>query len=110
VRDLDSSDDSGSESLYSDAEVAAPMERLESLAQEGEGPWDLLQRMTAARLDPAGRAAPTPAEAMVERALSYEFTDDKSRFGAIAIGQRFSSANGDWPPAFDSVLEDEKEL
>lgn len=94
---------------YPTDDPAALAAKLDSLSRGAGDPWGLLGSLTTARTTAGVVAEPTELIAMCERALAYSFTDDQARYGALNLGQRFSSAAGDWPPAFDVVDPREKE-
>ncbi|QEO09745.1 hypothetical protein [Protaetiibacter larvae] len=101
----DSTEDSP---LYSEDDVAELAVTLDRLAGESNEPWDLLQRFTATFRTEGTRFERPPLGVMLERALAHGLQDDTEHPGGLVLGVRFSSPNGDWPPAFDAVGEVEK--
>lgn len=91
------------------AQLATLAGELDELATDSQDPWDLLQHLTTTHFDPTSSAERTQEMLFTERALSYDFEEDSARFGALTLGRRFSSAGGDWPPAFDAVSSEEKD-
>lgn len=94
--------------LYTPEEIDALAKELDELGASATDPWDLLQRLSAAHAKSGLQVERTPPLVMAERALSYDFEDHPSKYGAVTVGQRFSSAKGDWPPALDAVDDQEK--
>lgn len=93
---------------FANAELDALAAELDELAESANDPWDLLQRLTTAHTKPGLQVERTPGLVMAERALSYDFEAHPSKYGAVTLGLRFSSAAGDWPPALDIVDDGEK--
>ena len=83
---------------------------LDKLAVSTTDPWDLLQKL--GKYFTSNEKAKSDKRPIVvhyvERALAYSFEDDCKHKGAVVVGVRFSSANGDWPAALGSVPDDEK--
>lgn len=83
---------------------------LDEVSAISRDPWDLLQRITAeSEIDPdtAGTEVLFPVCA---RALAYFPINDPARYGSVAMGRKFSSSGGDWPPSFSDVPLWEKTL
>lgn len=84
---------------------------LDGLASSATNPWTLLLKL-GGQTYPWGndnsdeRSMPFH---YTERGLAYDFEEDPTHEGALVMGNRFSSAGGDWPPAFDVVSGYEKQ-
>jgi hypothetical protein len=102
-------DGSGADELaLDDDELTSLASDLDAFSAEAADPWALLQALSSHRAGPDGQGARTALLAACERAFAYSFTETEGRLGSLEIGQRFSSAEGDWPPAFDAVSNLEK--
>lgn len=84
--------------------------KLDALAVDAREPSDLLHRLTDSTINEDGTFDRDPIVMIAERALAYGIADDSDYPGAVALGVRFSSAGGDWPPAFDAVPSAEKSI
>jgi hypothetical protein len=104
----DPSSDEGNEQPYSRDDLVALASELDTLGATATDPWDLLRRLTAAHIKPGEDVERNALLVGCERALSYSFTDDERRYGALNIGVRFSSSLGDWPPGFEVIGKPEK--
>lgn len=84
---------------------------LDGLALSATDPWNLLQKLGSHIRDHENEKLDERSASVhyVERGLAYGFEDDSNHEGALVMGKRFSSANGDWPPAFDVVHNYEKQ-
>lgn len=103
---------SNSETTPSPEELERVAGVLDSLATSASDPWDLLQKLWERRPH-EHKTAPENLPVVtcyIERALAYAFVDDPkpNRLGAVVLGCRFSSAQGNWPPAFDKTTAEEK--
>lgn len=83
--------------------------KLDSLAPDARDPWMLLQHFTASLREDDGLTFERSEEiCAVERALAYSIEDDPDHYGGATLGAEFSSTDGDWPPAFEHVTDEEK--
>lgn len=94
---------------YAESAAADALERLALSVDEacttGEDPWSALQQLGTLR---QGSEEVSELLSYAERALAYEFEELTGAWGEVTLGRRFSSATGDWPPAFDQVGDAEK--
>lgn len=94
---------------YTAEEVTQMAATLDSLAADANEPWDLLQRLTSTLRGEGMKFERPPLALYLERALAHALESDDDHPGAVTLGVRFSSPQGDWPPAFDAVPEVERE-
>lgn len=93
---------------YTVGDMEALASELDILSAEARDPWDLGLRLTTAHRGAGGADSRSPLVVMAERAFAHSLADDPNRYGASVMGERFSSAMGEWPPAFDAVDPREK--
>lgn len=93
-------------------EIKKLVEMVDTLAAESRDPWILLQKFTASlREGDSGLEFQRTEEiSALERALAYSIKDDPKYYGASTLGVQFSSALNDWPPAFNLISTEEKEV
>lgn len=82
---------------------------LDEIAEDCANPWDLLQRLTESTVGEDLSSDRSPVLEMLERALAHTLKEDSNRRTDVVMGVQFSSANGDWPPALDTIDLAEKD-
>lgn len=93
---------------YEDGDVQALAAEIDALSTGATDPWDLMLKLTTKHHEARTEESRSRLVVMAERAFAHAIEDDPSRYGASVMGERFSSAEGEWPPAFETVDPREK--
>jgi len=104
----DGPDDDNASWLYEDGEIQTLATEIDVFGPAATDPWDLMLKLTRRHFEAGTRESRGRLVVMAERAFAHAITDDPNRYGASVMGERFSSAEGEWPPAFETVDPREK--